>query len=518
MSNNPRGTLTPLTWQQRESTNQLVNTLDVSLKVDENGDVILDEYEFHSILAANDILTPVDVVMSLFHAADKDGDGLLSLAEFGHFLLSPSSSSSSSGRSQKRSNFFKSICLDIDWWTSVIYVVAGSLHFVCAWPEAFGASQSAVEDLYLAGATLFLLSASVFFIKTPVNSYRTEKSFEKSKKRLRTALESRALAHSTRLMPINDETEKEEGGGGEDPVDVYIREVIFAGRRRSQITRTDLGSVLLKNIGSYNVAVLDKMHSSVVNHQNDDNHGGATVDVNDFQSYVKRIDLEYSLTKRLKKVVLGLMVNYTWIFNLTFVSGSIVSVLDKTIKKGGDGEGGLWANDSFTTSMYVAWADVVGMLYFSSERVVYLRRRHEMRKKVRATLKNWLAKGSELERNQNEQKLLRISMQGNDLFNTRGLARLLEEEAIFIPMFQVDALFKAIDTNNDGILTKEEVTAFLLRVERRNNFIAVLQSAVKDIIFRGNNIWTVGCIAYLLPIYYAGGEGDDFAVICYQVS
>ena len=92
-----------LTHEQEKSVSQLFSV------VDKNEDGILDEYELHSILVANGILVPIDVVLSLFHAADTDKNGSLSLEEFGYFITSPSSDSYN-----KCAELLKSIRFGID--------------------------------------------------------------------------------------------------------------------------------------------------------------------------------------------------------------------------------------------------------------------------------------------------------------------------------------------------------------------------------------------------------------------
>ncbi len=478
--------LTLLTQDEHNSVSQLLS------KVDKDGDGTLDEYELHSVLVANGILVPIDVVLSLFHEADRDSDGSLSLEEFGQFILSPASDKF------RRSDLLKSIRFDIDWWVNVMYFVAGILYTVGGFPDTFSLSGVQVRNIFLSGSILYLVGGQISFFRTPINKYKAEKSFEKSSKKLLEALRKNAAAYDKALP-------REEGAGvsdqagdlshdvvtKEDPIDIYIREVIFA--ERKTLTKTDLGLLLLKYIGAYDDAILVRMLAMV------DDDGDGTIDVDEFQYCVKRIDItEFTLRNRLAKVASGLIVDYDWLLLLTFVTGSIVGVTNSFLKI--SGSDGIWVNDNFTPSMYVMYAYNVGMIYFVTERVTSLRASYTMRETVRSMLRSWMEKFEE-----------DTSKEWVDC-DKRKFNRILEEQAVFIPKFQVDALFQDIDADENHLIVKSELQAFVNI--KRKKFATIFKTVVTDIFFWANWFWFIGCVLYLVALFDDGQSATQVSRRC----
>ena len=66
-----------------------------------------------------------------------------------------------------------------------------------------------------------------------------------------------------------------------------------------------------------------------------------------------------------------------------------------------------------------------------------------------------------------------------------------EDEAI--------ACFESIDTDNDGMVTKEELEAFLNVTNKEN--IAILNTCLRNWNVYAQIFWFVGTFGYLLPGY-----------------
>ncbi len=442
----------------------------------------LDEFELHSVLVANGILVPIDAVFSLFYAADTKDNGVFSLEEFGQFVTSPAS------YSFIRSDLLKSILFDVDWWVNVMYTVAGLLYTIGAYPDAFSLSDVQVRDIFFSGIIMYLICGLIFFLRTPVNEYKGQKSFEMSTKKMLDTLQKKAAEYE--MLPREEgETWQEDmvtQTSTEDPVDTYIREVIFA--ERKTLTKIDLGLFLLNSIGVHDDTILSKIFALF-----DGKHDG-TIDVEEFQTCVKHLDpSQYTFGRRLTKVASGLLVNYDWLLNLTFLSGSLVSVLNTILKM--NGSDGIWVNDNFTPSMYVMYAYTVGMIYFVTARVhVLTATRYEMRETVRNMLRNWL-KSFEQD----------ASKDWVDC-DKRKFNRILEEQAIFIPKVQVDALFRDIDLNENDLLSRSELQSFV--DIKREKFASMFKSTITDIMFWANWIWLIGCVLYLLALYSEGRSAN----------
>lgn len=144
---------------------------------------------------------------------------------------------------------------------------------------------------------------------------------------------------------------------------------------------------------------------------------------------------------------------------------------------------GIWVNENFTPAMFSSYSANIGMIYFVNSRVQYLIDTYNMREMVRSMLRGWLNKSEEDWTNCDKKS-----------FNS-----LLEENAIFLPKFQIDALFRFIDKDGSDSISKKELEVFVNI--KRKKFPTVFMSAMKDIIFWANFVWLVGCGFYLAAEY-----------------
>ncbi len=421
------------------------------------------------------------------------------LEEFSQIVFDIPAYTGTSGFCWRYSDVFKSLRLYIGWWVNVLGVVAGTIFIVAAWTEQLSVSDSELQNLYLAAGTMYLIRGLVLFCRTPIDIYKRQKSFEKSTKKLLGSLRRFASDHvSSQSMSVssNSKEEKAESKVDEDPLDIYIREIIFTDN--ISLTKTDLGMLLLQRIGAYDEAILDEMFAFV------DSDSNGTVDVDEFRVFIQQLNPTSTRIGRLLKVVKKLMINFNWLLLLSFISGSTVSLLNNISKRIGNREE-LWVDKYFTPEMYVMWAYLVGMLYFSSERVAYLQHSYALGEKVRIMMKVWIARAKA------EQSDEWLQFENHDDFEKGRFNRILEEHAIFIPKSQLDSIYRVIDTNHNGKISKAELEDFVNTKKRKT--IEIASMCLKDFIFWTNFFWTFGSVAYLLSAYYVNGFGK----LCQQV-
>lgn len=131
------------------------------------------------------------------------------------------------------------------------------------------------------------------------------------------------------------------------------------------------------------------------------------------------------------------------------------------------------------------------MVYFVTERVTSLRASYTMKETVRSMLRSWMEKFEDGTSNKEWVDC-----------DKRKFNRILEEQAVFIPKFQVDALFQEIDVDENESIVKSELQAFVNI--KRNKFATIFKTVVTDIIFWANWIWFIGCVLYLVALYTDG--------------
>jgi len=104
-----------------------------------------------------------------------------------------------------------------------------------------------------------------------------------------------------------------------------------------------------------------------------------------------------------------------------------------------------------------------------------------------------------------------LQFENHDNFEKGRFNRILEEHAIFIPKSQLDSIYRVIDTNHNGKISKAELEAFVNTKKRK--IIEIASMCLKDFIFWTNFFWTFGSVAYLLSAYYV----NEFGEMCQQV-
>ena len=136
-----------------------------------------------------------------------------------------------------------------------------------------------------------------------------------------------------------------------------------------------------------------------------------------------------------------------WILSLVLLLGSLLSFFDSISWR--TRGSGLWTNDTFTPAIMISYCFVLGTLIFAKERLQFELNKYEMEEKVRAMLKEMLAR---LDRHEEKGTASTEEKAFNDgvEFSKTRFSHILEEMGVYVPEFQLLVILKHIDSDGSG--------------------------------------------------------------------
>ena len=137
-----------------------------------------------------------------------------------------------------------------------------------------------------------------------------------------------------------------------------------------------------------------------------------------------------------------------WILSLVLLLGSLLSFFDSISWR--TRGSGLWTNDTFTPAIMISYCFVLGTLIFAKERLQFELNKYEMEEKVRAMLKEMLAR---LDRHEEKGTASTEEKAFNDgvEFSKTRFSHILEEMGVYVPEFQLQVILKCIDSDGSGM-------------------------------------------------------------------
>mmetsp|Transcript_35603 Transcript_35603/g.70073 ORF Transcript_35603/g.70073 Transcript_35603/m.70073 type:complete len:827 (+) Transcript_35603:171-2651(+) len=508
-----------------------------------DGSKTLNVAELYSFLIRNGILVSFDAVVSLFRAADVGNNGTLTMEQFTDFFFMPAKSSFV--------HFVFNLLFSLDWWCVMCFFFGGLMFGIGAFPNELNISKHAL-NIFLAGDILFFLGGLRFVVPYPIGLYRAEKSFERIIMNVREKIEWNALTyispgsafgtsrrkfgtsrrksvllspHSTAHRPsvhisahsktrasaihISPHSAAKRGSlylplhlaagalpvqdDCDDKLNKYVKEVIFS--ENATLTKKQFEVLLTNKVGAVTESLMDRMFE----HANRGRDGKITpADVLAFL----RSNPQTSIMWKLYTVTRSILMDFTWLASICFIAGEIIDALINIVGRPALGENVLWANAKFTPYMAAYWLFLIGCQMFIKEEFDRKTNSFDMEDKVIDMLNGKPLK--ELGRD--------FFHSHSDSFSADQLIQMLEESGIYIPLFIINRLFKEIDTDSSGGISKEELGTYLQTPRRR--LLTILWRCLKSMAFMSNFVWLLGSVAYVVSAYTGR---TNVANMCYQI-
>ena len=479
------------TEEEYETSNKLISMMD------QDGDGNLDPFEFHSILIEKGILIPLDVVTGIFKELDEDGNGILSCDEFTPFMFYT--------KKTKYIAFCTRMWTDWDWWFIINYFLGGLMYILAAFHSELGLTGNAEQDLYLAGIVFYNLGTTRYILPYLYKKYKAEENFEKAAVNIQEELNENAEKYnssptttstSPNESPQDSEnsTSAEASEAGPTPLkalhpskeegklELYMREVVFS-KASKEITKTELDLILLKEVGIVAESVLDRIFKIV----DDDESGKISVD--EFISFLQNWKPELTDRERLLYVFKKSFTDWAYILTLVFLTGGMFIMLENVVKR--FNPTGLWDHDVVTPGKVGAYCYTIGSTIFVVERFRDQSAKYDMEEIVRDMLAKLITKLDEAERLHSETKEVE-AFNDNIEFDQTRFDAMLEDNGIFIPKFQVKALFDEIDKDGSDTITKDELVVFAKG--KRNKILTIIKQSFTNLLFMVYLFWDMGRI------------------------
>lgn len=488
--------------------------------MDQDGDGNLDPFELHSILIDRGILVPLDVVTGIFNELDVDGDGVLTCDEFTPFMFAT--------KGIIYVNFCKRMWIDWDWWFIIDYFLGGLMYILAAFHAELGISDQAEKDLYLAGIIFYNLGTTRYILPYLYKQYKAEENFEKTAVNIQQDLMENAQNYTspvaaeegtqTKSEPTSPTSPKEDSElepttetvpqeptsspnpnaenststeALEAPVashslkegtklELYLNEVVFA-QVSDGITKTELQLVLIKEVGVIAQSVLDRIFSIV-----DDDDSGK-ISAAEFFTFIENWKPEITDRERLLYVFKKSLTNWTYILTLVFLTGGMFIMLENIAVR--FDENGLWDHEVVTPGKVGAYCYTIGSVIFVTERLRQQSENFDMEEVVRKMLAKLIKKLDEQEKSNSESKEVEAFNDNID-FDQPRFNDMLEDNNVFMPQFQVKALFLEIDKDGSGTINKEELTVF--STTKRNKMLTILKQSFTNLLLMSYLLWDLG--------------------------
>ena len=210
---------------------------------------------------------------------------------------------------------------------------------------------------------------------------------------------------------------------------------------------------------------------------------------------------------RLHSVLMITVTDFLWIFSLSFFLGSFVSALNNVVTRFGKDLTPILGSTS--PGFVVAWLSLFGTIAFTQIAYEWSSDSFDLKEQAKVVLGSCVRYDSYYNRDSE----IWVRYNQNNGLDKESLSRLLEEAYIILSEGELNALFKEIDHDGNGVLCKDEIEAYL--ADEKHRQIAILRMCLRSPYFWSNFIWFLGSIACLGPVYTT----DSLTVTwCYRVS
>jgi hypothetical protein len=196
-----------------------------------------------------------------------------------------------------------------------------------------------------------------------------------------------------------------------------------------------------------------------------------------------------------------------YLMTFCFFLGTTISTLKNILGRSGDDLSFIFGRHS--PSAVAAWFSFFGTISFTQMAVEWLAKDFDRDAQVKEVLASCVRYASYYHRDDP----IWIKYNANNGLDKQSMGRILEESYIILSEGELNGLFQAIDTDNNGVLSKDEIEGHL-GVEKNRN-VEIFFMCLRSWNFWANFIWLIGSVFYLIPNY---AEGALLADWCYIVS
>ncbi|GFH48403.1 predicted protein [Chaetoceros tenuissimus] len=276
----------------------------------------------------------------------------------------------------------------------------------------------------------------------------------------------------------------------------YIAEEVFG--EKYILTERDVELWILREIkGSASSKFIKKAFVSldVVNDH--------VISLEEAHSFVTSLSLQqrkkHSCLEHAFGAIFSMLSEVAWLMSICFFAAYLIKSLKTIFYFCGVKTVYIFGVDA---SAYFVWLKIVGTMEFVTLSVNDIQSEYDELRRAKAVLSHFLQTAELNDIYKNDSPLFKHFIEDGSLTKT-NLRNLFEESSIFLPAHLFDHVYHEIDEDHDGVISKEEIQAYLDIPVRPKMDIAKL--CFKSFAFYASSSLFIGSIFYVIS-YYAKEE------------
>eukprot|EP00578_Thalassiosira_sp_NH16_P024589 CAMPEP_0181091420 /NCGR_PEP_ID=MMETSP1071-20121207/8388_1 /TAXON_ID=35127 /ORGANISM="Thalassiosira sp., Strain NH16" /LENGTH=643 /DNA_ID=CAMNT_0023173557 /DNA_START=136 /DNA_END=2067 /DNA_ORIENTATION=+ len=454
----------------------------------------IDPFEFQSILRGAGVFLPSDAIISVFDGAAPNN--AKTLKEIDNFL---------SGRSKSNvaNEALKAIAIDM---SCVFYFWSGLFLLLSVW------ISDSIYITYIAGLARILgyfIPSAVSFISTPINEWKAMADSEQRIRELKISLCQKAAEYES--IKVHNRTSvlvgRETKVLSENFYQLmqYIEEVIFCGER-GLVSRTDMEMLLLSELGTNYTAHVLQLCMNMICKSNSN-----TINAYELHRFLESTDEGRSSKEvhcqRANHIISHTMLRVGYTLVMCFFVASFVNLLKwiyrecnqcVCVEVPDESECDCFKAPAFFMVSY--WLYNVGTLGFSHMAYRSVKEAYEKKERARDLIVSCINYARHYDCEMEVWK----SFRENNSLGKEYIAGIFESSDILLSESQKTAIIQEIDTDSDGIITKQDLETYLNADGTANSILFLSRICLGDFNFISNLTWFIGAIGYSCAAYYDG--------------
>ena len=203
-----------------------------------------------------------------------------------------------------------------------------------------------------------------------------------------------------------------------------------------------------------------------------------------------------------------LLTDLMYTMTVAFYLGTLIGLFNNILYRHGHDLSFMFGSDALSWTI-ASWLTLFGTISFTQMAVEWLAKEYDLNEQVKEVLGACVRYASYYHRDDP----IWIKYNENNGLDKQSMGRILEESYIILSEGELNGLFQAIDTDNNGVLSKDEIEEHLGDDKNRN--VAIFIMCLKSWNFWANFIWLLGSVFYHIPEYE---DGLALKNVCYIVS
>ena len=362
---------------------------------------------------------------------------------------------------------------------TVLYIIAGLLLTLSNLiPESVVPYFPHRANIDMAASLLYILCSGCYVVISPIKEYRCKLYSEKCIEWLR--------------------KEMRKGAGGESGMDrccenaisYFVHNNLFENHPHISLTKLDLEAFLFEVLGSrYSDRVADDLLREI------DLNGDRKISCEEMHCFIctdERRSLDH--LKLFMSSIYRSLITPVVLFSFSFMLGSVVSVMKNVSLRRNDFDL-VWLVGDRNPSLLSGWLFLLGCTFFVFNACSTIKASYINETRAKRLLRIGINYAQYYKRDSK----FWSEFHKKTCFSKTDFRDLLWHSSIEMSEDEAIACFDFIDTDNDDMITREELDAFLNVTNKEN--LAILNTCLRNWNVYAQLFWFVGTFGYLLPAY-----------------